>query len=476
MEISVFALPVLLAGLFISSSDKILLAFLICFVFGGTATLSLSALGGAPILPAVLFLPFVAWRALKEKSLMNGRISQLSYPNAGFWLMLLVIYEVFSAYVFPRLFEGETLVYMANRGAFGGVKLLPLKPASTNLTQSFYSILGLITYVATSQLLNSSARLIAFRNSLLIIVLLDILAALIQFGESYLGLPPVLAEVRNANYAMFANYEEGGLMRIQGTFPETSAFSAFTLPLFAFSFSLFRCNAVPAYSGSLALLLLSILLLSTSTTTYFSLGIYLVCFMFILLGEAFSFSAQLRMGKLAAITWLLLVLICIALLVSPEIVTAVVNFFDLTLFHKLESSSGKERGAWITQGLINLSDTNGFGVGFGSNRCSNFFIALISSIGFLGAGLFAVFLWKIAVSQTEGLSTPESQVINAAKHALLISLFSLFASAPFAEPGMMFYVFAAVSAAGFNLNLCKTSPNESSATWNYDSKSGRIMT
>jgi hypothetical protein len=475
MEISIFALPVLLAGLFISSGDRILLAFLICFVFGGTATLSLTALGGAPILPAVLFLPFVAWQALKEKSLKNW-ISQISYPNAGFWLMLLVMYETFSAYVFPRLFEGETLVYMANRGAFGGVKLLPLKPSSTNLTQTFYSILGLITYVATSQLLNSSSRLIAFRNSLLIIAFLDIMAALIQFGESYFGLPPILAEVRNANYAMFANYEEGGLMRIQGTFPETSAFSAFTLPLFAFSFSLFRYNAIPAYSGSLALILLSILLLSTSTTTYFSLAIYLICFMFLLLGEAFSFSVQLRLGKLAVIAWLLLILVCIVLLVSPEIVTTVVNFFDLTLFHKLESSSGKERGEWITQGLINFSDTYGLGVGFGSNRCSNFFIALISSIGFIGASLFAVFIGKIAASQTEGLSTPESQVINAAKHALLISLFSLFASAPFAEPGMMFYVFAAVSVAGFNLNLCKTLLNAPSVTWNYDSKAGQITT
>jgi hypothetical protein len=475
MEISVFALPVLLAGVFISSGDRILLTFLVCFVFGGTATLSLTALGGAPILPAVLFLPFVVWRVLKEKAFKN-RLSQLSYPNAGFWLVLLVMYEAFSAYVYPRLFQGETFVYMANRGAFNGVRLLPLKPSSTNLTQSFYSILGLITFFATSQLLNSNERLISFRNSLLIITFLDILAALIQFGESYLGLPPILAELRNANYAMFANYEEGGLMRIQGTFPEASAFSAFTLPLFAFCFSLFRYNAVAAYSGSLAFILLLILLLSTSTTTYFSLGIYLICFVFILLGDALSFSTQLRMGKLAVICWLLLVLVCIVLLVSPEIVSSVVNFFDLTLFHKLESSSGKERGAWITQGLINFSDTYGFGVGFGSNRCSNFFIALISSIGFIGAGLFAVFMWKIAASQTDGLSVPEAQVIHAAKHALLISIFSLFASAPFAEPGMMFYVFAAVSVAGFNLNVSKMSSNAPSLSWGCSSKAGQVMT
>ena len=452
MEPSIFALPVMIAGLSIKSCDKIILVFLICLVFGGTATLSLAALGGAPVVPAVLFFPFVMWKALNDQP-ASGGISQLFYPKPGFWLMLLVIYEVFSAYALPRMFEGETLVYSADRGVLGGVPLLPLKPVSTNLTQSFYAILGFVAFFAINKLQNSPARLIAFRKGVLTMACIDILAALIQLGESYLGLPPILAEVRNANYAMFGNDELGGLIRLQGTFPEASAFSAFTLPLFAFAFTLYRQHAIPAYSGSLALILLCLLLISTSTTTYFSLALYLMCNFLMFIGGVFTKGPNLKLGKIAAIVWLFLVLICLLLLTSAELTAQIIDFFDLTLFNKLESSSGKERSAWNWQGLLNLVDTYGIGVGFASNRSSNFFVALISNVGVIGSCLFAAFLWKTAFSRTKGLSTAESQVIIAAKHAVFISLFSLFASSAFADPGMLFYVFAAVASAGSNLNL-----------------------
>jgi hypothetical protein len=451
MEISFFALPVILAGLFISSSEKAILAFLICFVFGGTATISLSALGGAPILPAVLFFPFLMWKALNDNSSQSG-LRQLTYPNPGFWLMILVIYEVFSAYAFPRLFAGEILVYVFDRSAFSSIELLPLKPVSTNLTQSFYSIFGFLTYFAISQLVNSRERLIAFRNSVLIIASINVLAALIQMGESYLGFPPILAEIRNANYAMFNNDEVSGLVRIQGTFPEASAYSAFTLPLFAFTFSLYRNNSVPFYSGWLSLIILCLLMLSTSTTTYFSLLLYIMCNLLLFIGQALSKGSQIKLGKITGVIWFFMVLICILLLVNEEISTRVVDFFNLTLFNKLDSSSGRERSAWNWQGISNLLDTYGIGIGFASNRSSNFFVALLSNVGILGASLFAAFVWKTILAPKGEPSSQENHIFTAAKNALLISSFSLFASSAFADPGMFFYVFAAVAAAGSNLN------------------------
>jgi hypothetical protein len=452
MELSFFALPVLAAGLLTSSNDKIILIFLICFVFGGTATMSLTALGGAPILPAVLFMPFIFWKAINEQSAGSG-IKQFAYPKAGFWLLLLVLYELLTAYTLPRLFKGETLVFMVDRGTFKGIELMPLKPVSTNLTQSVYSVLGLMTYYATSQLINSKERHIAFRNSILVISGINILAVLIQLGESYLGLPAILAEVRNADYAMFSNYEVGGLIRLQGTFPEASSFSSFTLPLFAFAFTLYRHKAIPLYSGTLAILIFCLLLLSTSTTTYFSLGLYLISIFFSFLGQAFSKGSQVKIGKVGGIVWLFLVLICLSFLINPDLITRIYDFFDLTLFNKLESSSGKERSAWNWQGVSNFIETYGIGVGFASNRSSNFFVALLSNVGILGTSLFAAFIWKTALSPTGSTDSPESQIIIAAKNALLISSFSMFASSAFADPGMFFYVFAAVAGTGSNLNL-----------------------
>ena len=444
MELTFFAIPVILAGLF-TPGNKILSAFLICFLFGGTATLSLPALGGAPVLPAVLMLPFILWKAVNEKS-AGAAIQDFAYPSAGFWLMLLVLYEIFSAYALPRLFEGDIFVYMANRGEVRGVKLLPLKPVSTNLTQSIYAVFGLMTFFAAYILLDSQKRLQEFMYGVLLVALLNILAALMQLGESYLGLPSLLAVVRNAEYYIFGSYEVGGLIRIQGTFPEASGFSGFTLPIFAFSFILFRDNVVPLFSGGVALATLSLLLLSTSSASYFSLAVYLGCILLLSIGGFFWNRTPIRLGKIFWFSWSVLVVFCCLFLVKPEILTRIIDFFDLTLFKKLESGSGIERSAWNWQGLTNFIDSYGIGVGFGSNRSSNIFVALLSNVGVIGACLFAAFLWQIASARSEKLLPAEIAIITAAKHALLISLISSFVAAPYADPGMMFFLFAAAAA------------------------------
>ena len=70
-------------------------------LFGAAAAIALPALGGATITPAVLFLPFLLARALAERGL-GGCLRQVSFPNAGFWLLLLVVWGVLSAYFLPR--------------------------------------------------------------------------------------------------------------------------------------------------------------------------------------------------------------------------------------------------------------------------------------------------------------------------------------------------------------------------------------
>ncbi|MGD0962231.1 MAG: hypothetical protein ABSB19_20665 [Methylomonas sp.] len=274
---------------------------------------------------------------------------------------------------------------------------------------------------------------------------LNILAALIQIGESYLGFPSILTLVSNADYAMFGNYEVGGLLRIQGTFPETSGFSGFTLPLFAFTFSLFRNNYKKVYSGTISLLLLIFLLISTSTTAYFGLGSYFIFIFLSTIALTMMNRIKPKIGIITYTIWLCLVLMCIFFLFNQEFLTRIIDFFNLTVFNKLDSSSGKERGAWNAQGLTNLIETYGFGVGFGSNRSSSLIVAFLSNTGIFGTVLFAIFMLKTATTLTKNQFL-YLQTATAAKNALLIASISTIASAAFAEPGMMFYCFAAVVA------------------------------
>lgn len=446
MEITFFAFPVLLAGL-LSSGDSILRALMVCLLFGSTATLSISALGDAPILPAVLLMPFLVWRAVADKSIsLSPRL--LLHPEPGFWLLLLVVWEVIGAFALPRLFEGETMVFSTNRGVTSTVVLMPLKPLSTNITQSVYAILGLVCFLSVLTLLDSERRMAKVRDAVLLLAAINIGAALLQLAENYLGFPRILDLFRNASYGTFRSGEVGGLLRIYGTFPETSAFSAFTLALFAFAASLCRDGERPLYSGAIALASLLLLVITTSSTAYAGLLGYGVIATLIAWSQAYWHRLPLKLGPTILMLWVLAVLACFVLLLKPQVFVRVFEFFDLTLVNKLDTASGRERSMWTRQGWINVMDTYGLGIGYGSGRTSSLPMALLSNIGIIGAGLFLAFLSHLLPKAVAGLPPVTTAVSKAARHGLLISLIAGAVSGTMADPGMVFYVLAAIAAAG----------------------------
>ncbi len=340
------------------------------------------------------------------------------------------------------------MVFGMDRLALSPIAVMPLRPFSTHLTQSAYAILGLVCFVSVCTLLNSERRMMHMRDAILLLASLNIGAALLQLAESYLGFPSFLNFVRNANYATFTSGEIGGLVRIYGTFPEASSFAGFTLGLFAFSASLCRDGVRPVYSGSVALASLLLLLISTSSTAYASLIGYTIAATAAAMFQAYWNNSPLKVGPTALTVWLLAVAACVALLIKPEFITRISDFFELTLFDKLESESGRERSNWTQQGWINFIDTYGFGVGLGGARSSSFPIALVSNVGVIGAFLFIAFLRRLFDPSTARLSHEYVSVVRAARHALLIFLMAALVNAPFADPGMLFYTFAAVVAAG----------------------------
>lgn len=447
METLPFALIVILAGV-LSSGDGMLRTLMLCCLFGATATLSLPGLGGAPITPAVLLLPFLFWRALQDRGLGNV-VQQVAFPSAGFWLMLLVIWGVLSALFVPRLFAGATLVFSTDRGFITGpqVQLQPLKPSSTNLTQSAYAIGGLMAFVAVRSLLQAEGRMSKFRDAVLLLGVVNCLAALLDLAELKLGLPSLLTLVRNANYAILTGAEVGGLVRISGTFPETSAFSAFTLPIFAFSACLWHAGVRKGRSGGVALASLVLLLLSTSSTAYAALLVYgmtVACF----LVACTMLDVKLpRLGKAVLLLWTVAVAVCLVILLRPDFVDRVWQFFEITLFKKMDSDSGIERGSWNLQAWTNFIDTYGVGTGLGSARSSSFLLVLLSNLGVIGCLLFGAFLLTAFRSAFGAGSGHDVAVARAAGLAALAALIAASISATVFDLGMAFYAYAAAAAA-----------------------------
>lgn len=449
------ALIVLLAG-WLARGEGMLKVLMLGCLFGAAAAVALPALGGAPITPAVMLLPFLVWRALQEQG-VQGMARQLAFPGVGFWLLLLVLWGVASAWFLPRLFAGETLVRAADRASMQGVKLLVLQPLATNFTQSAYLLGGLAAFVSVRCLLQAPGRMAAFRDAVLLVAMVNIGAALLNLLEIYLGLPSLLGLVRNAGYAVMVGGSVGGLQRISGTFAESSAFSTFTLPLFAFVASLWHDGVARPRSGRVALALLCLLLLSTSSTAYAGLAAYAALLGGAAVVRTMTGPNPVRIGPVAAALWAAAVAACVIVLLRPGTFDAVVQFFEVALVRKLESSSGLERSSWNLQAWTNFIDSNGVGIGLGSARASSFALVLLSNLGVAGAVLFAAFVVQLFRMPPASATPPAADlaVVRAARRAVLAVLIAASASATVFDLGIAFYAYAA---AGTLVPLARTVP------------------
>jgi len=436
-----FAAVVLLAGWFCRGRHMVT-AMMLCTLFGATATFALP--GGAPITPAVLMLPFLLAHAFAERGLGRSCEVLQAPQDAGFWLAMLVLWGVLSALFLPHVFGGATLVRGTDRNVMAGVQLMPLRPFSTNLTQTAYALGSLAAFVALRALLAERGRLAHFATAVLWLAVANCIAAAVNLAELYLGVPSVLEYVRNAGYAILVGGEIGGLLRISGTFAETSAFSAYTLPLFAFCASLWHDGVRPRFSGTMAALLLLLLLGSTSSTAYAGLAVLGACLGGAALWRAFFSARGAYVGVIAVIAWCAAVTVCLALLMRPEIIDRIVDYMQLTLVRKLDSASAMERGSWNTQAWQNFLDTWGVGTGLGSARASSYPLVIASNLGVPGLLLFAMFLWRVfGVGQAPYASV--DPVVRAARRAVLATLVAASISGVVFDLGLAFYAYAAAA-------------------------------
>src|SRR3981081_3506357 len=87
MQIEVLGLLVWVVG-----PDLSILVFFVSTLLGAAAAVTVTALGDANIQPAHLMLGFVTIAALANRDLSGAAARALSFPRAGFWLLLTVPY------------------------------------------------------------------------------------------------------------------------------------------------------------------------------------------------------------------------------------------------------------------------------------------------------------------------------------------------------------------------------------------------
>jgi ABC-type antimicrobial peptide transport system permease subunit len=145
------------------------------------------------------------------------------------------------------------------------------------------------------------------------------------------------------------------------------------------------------------------------------------------------------------VLWLFAVLLLVLLLLEPDLGRRIGEFFDATVFNKLQSDSGAERSAWNQQAWSNFVSTYGLGVGLGSGYASSYPLVLLSNLGIPGTLCFAAFVYQLLFARPAGALQSQAAVTRAARQAVLATLIAASLSAAVFYLGMAFFAFAAVA-------------------------------
>lgn len=444
---SIFGIVVIVTGLvaLYTSYRGVIYGLAVYSLFACALALSLGSIG---VMPAQLFLAFFAVRAF---NLVGGkRIGDaFTLEKPGFWLLVNCVWAVMGAVVIPRLLRGSTLVFPVDRSSADSTELLlqPLGPVSGNLSQAVYCISDVVVYCCMFAFLKYRGAYRTLASAIFLLTFLDVLAAFIDIGSHSAGID-VLSYVKTAQFSMETGTELDGLVRISGTFSETSAFAGFTLPLFVFCLNLWVLGYRPRVAGALSLATAALLLVSTSGTAYVGLGGYLIVMLFSRPGRVVraAVARKQRMWIIAACVGVLGTLYVI--LFMPSVGNAITQYFNSTVMSKADSSSGVERMSWNTQGMTNFLDTYGIGVGLGSIRASSFLIVVLANLGVVGVLCYGTFIARSLLDPMPAqYPFTERAVCYAARHSMIAALICAASSAGVFELGAFFYMMAAAAGA-----------------------------
>jgi hypothetical protein len=423
--------------------SPLIIALISSFGFGATAIGTITALGGSSPMIFSAFAGLLVMRAATQRQSLHILVHALGRQPQGWWILALLVYGAASAYMFPRLFEGQTLVVATLRSE-SRMGVVPLAPTSGNITQTAYFVLGGLTCLAVViLLLRRQERFKDLARGFMIGAMLNAGLGIVDVCAKSVGLGDVLAPIRTATFVLLTEDAMAGFVRISGGFSEASAFGGTTVLFMAFTLTYWR------YTRSRLALTLSIvqailLLFSTSTTAYGGCAVIAAVL-------AFQLGLSLLKGRFRQIDILAIMVILVAsavltavVLFNPHLLDPFYQLFDAAIFNKTNTISAQERGNWNKIAMQAFWDTGGIGVGFGSLKASNWAICVLSQTGVVGSAILAVPLVYLARGLHGLVIQPEDIKVMALAQAARAAAFAALVVATIAsgtaDPGVPFFV------------------------------------
>jgi len=427
----------------------LIIGLLASLAFGSTAAMTLTSLGGSSPLIYTLFAMLLVTVVAARREIWFELGTVLGSVRSIWVLISLMAYAVVGAWLLPRFFAGQTIVFVQAKTR-GAIVEAPLAPVSANISQTGYFILGGLTAIALCLLLLHADKTVQLRRGFFLWCGLHTGMGLIDFLGKNAGAGDLLAPIRTASYAFLTNAVEAGFARITGAFSEASSFAGASLACLAFCYTYWRRTRTQLARWLTGMLLL-LIVLSTSSTAYVGLAVLCV-------PVAFSMSASALRGRFEREE---ILIVCVVVLGAVAVMgiglynagalDPFIRLIDTTLVNKANSASGEERTYWNVKSLQSFLDTSGLGVGFGSSRASSWPIAVLSQLGVFGSLMMTMLVGVLAlgIGRVRERVEPETYaVVTSARNAALASLVAGSVSAGSADPGILFFIgFAVVAAA-----------------------------
>jgi hypothetical protein len=374
---------------------RVLVVLVLASLFSDAAVINVGSVG---LQPGFCFMVLIILRTSAEMLAAGQGLDRyllrkltplgLLFAVASFVLLLSVIF-----------FEGQVRV-LPGRMAMNLDLAEPYSFRFENINQMTLLLIDIVTlycvaHQARAMRLGEFSRAADFS-----VVVAGFFSAGVAFWELahfYSGVPfPTEFFHSNAGYISGAGQIMGTIPRISGPFGEPSTLGSVFGGFLQFAWR--RHHLLPTVcSRALLVACVATVAVSTSTTGYFGLALFLLVVtrdMMFRNGSLVAGLARWRMREVSVVLTLLVVAVGGAYFVLADRQT-IRDVLDVQILDKDESSSFDERAAVDVMALDIFAETDGLGIGLGSHRPNSLVMTLLSNLGVFGTAAFAYFLFHL---------------------------------------------------------------------------------
>jgi hypothetical protein len=428
--------------------STVLVLLLASVPFASLSLLPTAITGGMTLLPQMMFavvliLKLVAPHALtlSPKFLNAFQLRRLGY------LALFLLAGIVATLIMPRLFLGQVVIFPMRYSWTADL----LSPSQANFTQSGYVVLSVMTALAVTLMADEPGFTGTLLKALLAGGMVCVVTGLIDIAAASTGKESLLEPFRNAEYALLTDASlRAGVRRVVGLTPEAGTYGSICVEFAAATGLLWTLYAesLRVYAAIVAVSLVVMALLSTSSAAYGGLAVLGLVYGGNWIRRATYSSALGQSGLLGELLvgLGLIVALLFVLVAHTDLLNPLLDVVDEQIFNKPLSSSFYERSHWNTTAWNALASTWGLGIGFGSTRTSNWFAAVISNAGLIGAALMGVFLVQTFARRSISRTPLSAEVLSALKLSLVPALVMVGVDSPGPDFGLWIgVVFGAIT-------------------------------